>query len=230
MPHDRSGKRIVDIPVRVVHVVGRMQPGGVEMRLLERDATLRPPEFLVDVCALSGLSGSLDGEVRARGGAVFPLRLGPSFPGRFVRLLRERRYNVVHSHVRFLSGVILALAARADVPMRIAHFHSIGYGEHSTLLRRAQREALRWLIDRYATDIVACSEGIMSANWRPDWHRESRCRVLYNGVDPGRLERAADAIGVRAELAFRSRPHSTRTSEMCCQSRTTAGSSTSSPS
>ena len=31
-----SGKRIVDIPVRVVHVVGRMQPGGVEMRLLER--------------------------------------------------------------------------------------------------------------------------------------------------------------------------------------------------
>ena len=77
------------------------------------------------------------------------------------------RYNVVHSHVRFLSGVILALAARADVPMRIAHFHSIGYGEHSTLLRRAQREALRWLIDRYATDIVACSEGIASANWRP---------------------------------------------------------------
>ena len=54
----------------------------------------------------------------------------------------------------------------------------------STLLRRAQREALRWLIDRYATDIVACGEGIMSANWRPDWHRESRCRVLYSGSTP----------------------------------------------
>ena len=78
------------------------------------------------------------------------------------------------------SGVILALAARADVPMRIAHFHSIGYGEHSTLLRRAQREALRWLIDRYATDIVACSEGIMSANWRPTG-TASHAGVLYGG-------------------------------------------------
>jgi glycosyltransferase involved in cell wall biosynthesis len=202
MPPTGPGERIVDIPVRVVHVVGRMQPGGVEMRLLDVMRTLRPPEFLVDVCALSGLSGSLDGEVRARGGTVFPLRLGPSFPGRFVRLLRERRYNVVHSHVRFSSGVILALAARADVPIRIAHFHGIGYREYSTLLRRAQREAQRLLIDRYATDIVACSEGIMNAIWRPDWHRESRCRVLYNGIDPGRLERAADAIGVRAELGI----------------------------
>jgi glycosyltransferase involved in cell wall biosynthesis len=97
---------------------------------------------------------------------------------------------------------MLALAARADVPMRIAHFHSIGYGEYKTLVRRAQREALRWLIDRYATDIVASGEGIMNAIWRQDWQRESRCRVVYDGVDPGRFERADDAIGVRAELGI----------------------------
>jgi glycosyltransferase involved in cell wall biosynthesis len=182
--------------------MGRMQPGGVEMRLIDLMRALRPPEFLVDVCTLSGLSGSLDGEVRACGGTIFPLRLGPSFPGRFVRLLREGRYEVVHSHVRFASGVILALAARADVPMRIAHFHSMGYGESSTFLRRAQRAGLLWLIDRYATDIVASGEWIMNAMWRPDWHRESRCRVMYNGLDPARLERASDAIGVRAELGI----------------------------
>jgi glycosyltransferase involved in cell wall biosynthesis len=186
----------------VLHVLGRMQPGGVEMRLLDLMRTLRPAEFLVDVCALSGLSGSLDGEVRARGGTVFPLRLGPSFPGRFVRLLRERRYDVVHSHVRFASGVFLGLATRANVPMRIAHFHSMGYGDDSTLLRRAKRDGLRWFIDRYATDIVASSEGIMNAIWRPDWHRESRCRVVYDGIDPGRFERPADAIGLRAELGI----------------------------
>jgi glycosyltransferase involved in cell wall biosynthesis len=189
----------VDIPVRVLHVVGRMEPGGIEMRLLDLMRILRPPEFLVDVCALSGF-GSLDGEVRAREGTVFPLQLGPSFPGRFARLLAERRYDVVHSHVRFVSGLILVLAARAGVPMRIAHFHSMCYGEGSTL--RALRSGLRWLIDRYATDIVTSSESIMNAMWRPDWHCESRCRVMYNGVDPGRFEQAADAIGVRAELGI----------------------------
>jgi glycosyltransferase involved in cell wall biosynthesis len=171
------------------------------MRLLDVMRTLRPPEFVVDVCALSGLSGSLDDEVRACGGTVFPLRLGPFFPRRFVRLLRERRYDVVHSHVRFSSGVFLALAARAGVPIRIAQFHSMGYGADSTWLRRARRDGLRWLIDRYATDIVASGEWIMNAMWRPDWHRESRCRVVYNGIDPGRLEQAG-AIGVRADLGI----------------------------
>jgi glycosyltransferase involved in cell wall biosynthesis len=179
-----------------------MEPGGIEMRLLDLMRFLRPPEFLVDVCTLSRSSGSLDGEVRAHGGTVFPFRLGASFPGSLVRLFRQRHYDVVHSHVRFVSGVVLALAARAGVPMRIAHFHSMGYGEGSTLLRRAQRDGLLWLIDRYATDIVASGEWIMSAMWRPDWHRESRCRVVYDGVDPARFERAADVIGVRAELGI----------------------------
>jgi glycosyltransferase involved in cell wall biosynthesis len=187
--------------VRVLHVVGRMEPGGIEMRLLDLMRILHPPEFLIEVCALSGF-GSLDDEVRARGGTVFPLRLGPSFPGRFVKLLGDRRYDVVHSHVRLVSGLILVLAARADVPIRIANFHSMAYGERSTFLRRAQRYGLRWLIDRYATDIVAPGEWIINGMWRPDWHRESRCRVLYDGVDPARFERPADAIGVRAELGI----------------------------
>jgi hypothetical protein len=34
----------------------------------------------------------------------------PDFPLRLYRLLRERRYDVVHSHVHYFSGVILALA------------------------------------------------------------------------------------------------------------------------
>ncbi len=99
------------------------------MRLLETISALGPSEVRVDVCALSGLEGSLDAQVRACGGTVIPVALtSPSFPFRFMQLLHRERYSVVHSNVIYATGGILALAAAAGVPVRIAQFHAMGDG------------------------------------------------------------------------------------------------------
>ena len=181
---------------------GRMQPGGAEVRFLELVKHLCPEEFRVDVCALSGLAGSLDTEVRAHGGDVIPLPLDGRFPGRFRRMLRRGRYRVVHSHVLYTSGAILALAASAGVPMRIAHFRAMHDGRRPTLRRHVQRSVMRWLIDRFATDIVACGEGAMDAVWRAGWRTDPRCRVIYNSVDSARFAGRVDRNGVRADLGI----------------------------
>jgi hypothetical protein len=111
-----------------------MQPGGVEFRLLELMANLPRTDFRVDVCALSGLPGDLDADVRRLGGEVIPLRLlDARFPGRFARMLREGAYHVVHSNVSYSSGLLLALAARSKVPVRIAHFHNTHESRPDTL-------------------------------------------------------------------------------------------------
>lgn len=185
---------------RVLHIVGRMQPGGAEMRLLEIMRGLCPSEFQVDVCALSGLEGSLDTQVRACGGTVVPVGLNLLFPLRFIHLLRRERYSVVHSHVLHATGGILALAAAAGVPVRIAHFHAMGDGHSSTRRRRLQRKLMRQLIDRYATDIIGCGEGAMNAIWRADWQSDPRCRVVYDAVDPTRFMLTADRHRIRADL------------------------------
>jgi len=60
----------------------------------------------------------------------------------------------------------------------------------------------RW-IEKYATAILAVSEGAMKA-WNPNWQRDSRCRVIYNGIRT-RPDAAADAKwSVRSELGI---PH-----------------------
>ena len=60
---------------RVLHVLGRMQPGGVEMRLLESMGDSARHDFRVDVCALSGWRDRWTIAFSALGGTVTPLRL-----------------------------------------------------------------------------------------------------------------------------------------------------------
>jgi glycosyltransferase involved in cell wall biosynthesis len=177
-----------------------MRPGGAEMRLLDLMSRLSPPEFFVDVCALSGLAGSLDAAVHACGGRVIPLRLDAHFPVRFLRLLREGRYDVVHSHVRYTSGAILALAALADRPVRIAHIHNTDDGRRRTLRRQFQQLVLRHLIDRYATHIIGCGESAMNAAWQAGWRSDPRCQVIYDAIDLDRFQVPHEREGVRAEL------------------------------
>ena len=187
-------------PIRVLHVFGRMQPGGAETRTLEIMSRMSPAEYCADVCALSGLTGSLDDRVRALGGDVIPIRLNAGFPRRFLSLLRRDPYDVVHSHVLYTSGLVLALAAAARVPMRVAHFRAMHDGHHSTLRRLAQRALMRRLIDRYATDIVACGVGAMDAVWRKGWRSDPRCQIIYNAVDPARFASPGGGDQVRADL------------------------------
>jgi glycosyltransferase involved in cell wall biosynthesis len=192
---------IRDSRIRVLHVLGRMQRGGTEMRLLEVLRRLCPGEFHADVCALSGLPGVLDEAVRDCGGSVIPLPLNSAFPARFTRLLRRGRYAVVHSHVLHASGGVLALAAGSGVPVRIAHFRAMHDGRASTARRRAYRRIMLSLIDRCATDIVGCGEGAMNAIWRAGWRSDARCRIVYNAVDSARFS-GADVACARQHLGI----------------------------
>lgn len=169
--------------VRILHIFGRMNRGGAEMRTLDIMRHIDRQQFRLDFCALTGLPGVLDDEIRSLGGEVHYCGLGWSFPWRFRNLLHQHRYDVVHSHVHYASGFMLGLSRSAGVPGRIAHFRSTS-DDHATSLRRTlQRKVMRHLIDRYATHILSVSQGAMITAWGTDWQTDRRCRVMYNGLD-----------------------------------------------
>lgn len=185
---------------RVLHVFGAMDRGGAELRTVEIMRRVDPALVVQEFATLSGRAGTLDDEIRALGGAVHPCRLDAGFAPRFVRLIRARRIDVVHSHVFLTSGLMLALARAAGVRWRIAHFRSTSDGQPSTLRRRAYRAGMRQLLDATATDLLGVSAASLAAGWSPAWQRDPRCRVIYNGVDPVRLADVVDDGRVRAEL------------------------------
>jgi len=185
-----------------MHVFGSTNRGGAEMRTLELMRAVDRTRVETEFCALSGQVGSLTDEIVTLGGAVHPCKLDLGFGPRFVRLIRERAIDVVHSHVYLTSGLILAVARVAGVRHRIAHFRSTSDGRRDTIGRRGYRGLMRQLLDRNATDILGVSEGSLRAAWSPRWADDPRCRVIYGGVDPARFEVPDAAASIRAELGL----------------------------
>lgn len=184
--------------IRVLHVFGRMQRGGAEMRTIEVTRSLRPLGFICDVVALSGLAGELDVEVEALGGRVHLCRRTFGWRRRLCRILRSGGYAVVHSHVHLYSGVLLREAARCGIPIRIAHFRSSGDGMGDNVLRRCYRWWMTRLIDRHATAILSVSRSALTAAWpRPS---DVRCQVIYSGLDLSVFSRAIDVMALRERI------------------------------
>jgi glycosyltransferase involved in cell wall biosynthesis len=174
--------------LRVLHVFGQMSRGGAELRTIELAESFHGERVRSDFLVLSGLDGPLDERVRAAGGDVIKCRLDARFPSRLYRLLRERRYDVVHSHVHYFSGVILTLARLAGTPGRIAHFQTaVVNDKEETIWRRAQLATCRRLIQFAATDLLAVGVGAMHGAWSPEWKSDPRCRVVYSGLPAERL-------------------------------------------
>lgn len=192
---------------KVLHVFGRMNRGGAEMRTLDIMRSLDPSEYQLDFCVLSGLPGDLDDEIARLGGSVHFCKMDFAFPFRFIKLLRYGRFHAVHSHVLFVSGYVLFLAWMSGIPTRIAHFRTTAGGVQGGRLRAVRDAFLRLLVDRFATDIVAVSAGTMEACWGRHHHLDSRCRVIYNGVNVNFLERDGGTVSVREEFNISKKGH-----------------------
>ncbi len=173
------------------------------MRTLELLRYLDPERYDLCLCALSGVVGNFGSKVEIAGGRVVEIPYGlTGFPRHFRRLLRDERFDAVHSHMYYQSGNILRLASRCGVPIRVAHFRNSQERPRTSWRRRLEALLLRRWIHRYATDILAVSEEAMCKAWRESWRDDPRCRVVYNGLDARPYETPSDRDGVLHEFSL----------------------------
>lgn len=204
----RAKQEMDSTPVRILHVVGAMNRGGVEtwlMHVLRRIDRVRfPMDFLVHTCQ----PAAYDNEIQALGSRIIPCP-NPHQPliyaYRLKRVLQEYGpYDVLHSHVHHYSGWVLRAAHDTGVPMRIAHSHSdtSPLSDQARILRRVYLNLMRRWILRYATQGLACSKSAASALFGPRWEKDERWRVVYCGIDVTPFKKAVDRASVRAQLGI----------------------------
>lgn len=187
---------------RVLHIFGRLNRGGAELRTLD---LLRQPAchaVQLKFGTLSALPGDLDREVVLLGGEVHPCPLRWNFAWEFGRLLQRLQIDAVHSHVQLFSGFILGCAARVGIPTRIAHFRSVSSGHPASWRRCLQNAGMRRALDRWATLILGNGEASLSHGWNSRWPEDPRCAVLHNGLDAHPFRQLADPAAVRAEFGW----------------------------
>ena len=190
----------------VAHVLGSVDRGGVEMRMLEVARALREDGPKLSMVTLTGREGSLAQDFKSAGASILPMPLSsPVFAYTFVRFLRKNRIKVVHSHVHLASGFILALAALGGARIRIANFSSDGRSRsEQSLLTRSKYALMRYLLNLFATDIIGIAPSTLTVAWNKGWEDDPRCRVLMTGFDLDKFTGAGSA-GFPAELGIE--PH-----------------------
>jgi glycosyltransferase involved in cell wall biosynthesis len=194
-------------PRRILHVTGALNRGGIQISLLHMlksiDRVRYPMDFLV--FAERGLYAD---EIERLGSRVFlcPRRNVIAFARDFTRILRENGpYDVVHSHVHYFNGLILFLAAKSRVPLRIAHARN-DWREarrEQALTRRIYKVSMRRLIGRYSTLRIAISSPAADDLFGPGWRGDMATLVIPTARDLAPFaNQSCDVKRVRASLGI----------------------------
>lgn len=195
-------------PVRILHVVGALNRGGVETWLMHVLRHIDRNRFRMDFLVHTAQPAAYDDEARALGARIIPC-LSPAQPlqygRRFKQILRQHGpYDVLHSHVHHFSGYTLRLAAQAGVPARVAHSHNDTVAAESAAspARRAYLALMKRWVQHYATTGLACSKLAAAALFGPTWEQNQRLRLLYYGIDLTPFRAPVDPAACRAELGL----------------------------
>ncbi len=166
---------------RVLHILGILNRGGAEFRTLEFIMRNRNTDAEYDVVLLSGVKGVLDKEfAEVIGGQIHYIKLNRAFFPAYIKLLRTRKYDVIHSHVLMVSSIFLMIAWFLGVKTRVAQLHSTG-SKNVPLSRSIRDFFLRRILLMFSTDIIPVSESVAKAIYGENWRNHKKIEVVYSG-------------------------------------------------
>ena len=143
---------------RILQVVTYMGRGGIESMLMNYYHHMDREKIQFDFLVHRVFRADFDNEIEALGGHIY--RIPPmnpvsgSYRKSLTNFFREHPYRVVHCHLNYMSGIVLAAAKRAGVPVRIAHAHTASM---TAGWKQAVRRLSKYLIPATATQLLACS-------------------------------------------------------------------------
>ena len=191
-------------PVRVLHVFAALDSGGVSNFVMNLYREMDTDKIQFDFALTAGYKALYDDEVVSRGGRIFYFDTSRSIPSNLYAILRrEGPFHAVHSHLFFYSGLVLAEARLAGVPVRIAHAHNAHTGESRSVLRLFYERGMQYLTRLNATHLLGCSEKACLYVFGRGIIRDPRTRVVPDGIDCKRF--AFDPVvreNVRAEYGL----------------------------
>jgi glycosyltransferase involved in cell wall biosynthesis len=195
-------------PVRILHVVGGMNRGGVETWLMHVLRNIDRDKYKMDFMVHTTEPCAYDDEIRALGSKIIPCP-NPRRPLAYARQFRDLYkehgpYDVVHSHVHHFSGFVLWLAKREQVPVRIAHSHNDTLSSESaaSAQRRSYLSLTEYLVRRNASKGLACSKKAARALYGAEWKSDARWRLLLYGIDLHPFKEPTEPATLRASLGL----------------------------
>lgn len=151
--------------IKVLMVAGDMHVGGIQNQLMHLARNADKNIYQIDFTS-SKQDAFYRHEIESLGGKFILIpsmnwRRARAYCRAMFRVMRDGKYDIVHSHELFHSGITLWIAEKAGVPCRFVHAHNWcdddGTGKKRSLVRSVYNIVMRKMINRYSTNQIACS-------------------------------------------------------------------------
>lgn len=171
-------------PLKILHVIGGMVRGGAENWLMSLLQNCDKSKLQMDICVTTTEKQIQDDDVLNLGCNLYscPLHSKTKFEKSFKKLLIEKQYDVVHSHLWLFSGVIMKIACKCNVPVRITYSHTAKKNPPN-ISRFLYKIYMQHLISKYATHKLGCSSEAMPEVFGKNWEKQRNCKVLYCSIN-----------------------------------------------
>ncbi len=177
--------------IKVLVVTATMNAGGLENQLMHLLRNADKEKFQIDFTSKVENSYYRK-EIDSLGAKYYVLpemnkRNILSYFRTMVKIMKDGKYDVVHSNELFHSGVVLLAAFFAGVKCRIAHCHSIYDLDDITAkrstIRKIYSSVMRWLVLRFSNVQIGCSTAAGEFLFGKRAVKKDTYHLLFNSVD-----------------------------------------------
>lgn len=169
--------------IRILHVVTHMNRGGLETMIMNYYKNIDREKIQFDFLVHRREKADYDDEILEMGGKIYRISKLNPFNRKYKTELekffaRHKEYKIVHVHQDCLSSIILKVAKKYGVDVRIAHSHTSNQDKD---IKYPIKMIYRYFIPKYATHLMACSNS--AGEWM---FRGAEFELVNNAIDSKR--------------------------------------------
>ncbi len=199
---------------RILHILDSLSMGGAETWLMEVLKFFAKNNLAqMDFLATGGKQGVFDEEALRLGARIHYIPYGRAhlagFARDFRRLLRTGRYDAIHDHGDYASGLHFLFGLGCLPPVRVTHIHNpwlhieANYGVSN--VRRFTARTGKFLVKNLATHVCGTSKDALEQyGFPPTVEGRPKSTVLHCGFDVERFSapRDTDRAALRQEFGW----------------------------
>ena len=180
----------MDKKVKVLYFVDRMRHGGIQQLAVEIAKHISK-DIQMDFMVLNdGQTYPLENTIKKLGYNLYKIDAWVYKPTDYINYYQKideffkehHDYKIVHINTSSKNFLILKIAKRYKIPVRIAHSHNIGF-QSKNKVQILMGNMFKPLLKKYATDYFACSR--LAGEWLFGKKNveEGKVKIIHNAVD-----------------------------------------------
>lgn len=179
-------------PIRILHIVGRMDRGGIETMIMNLYRNIDRNKVQFDFLAHYGREAAYNEEIRALGGRIYEMpalkdethvyywRLFEYMTALNKFFKEHQEYKIIHGHMTNTAAIYMPIAKKYGVTCRIAHSHNT---RGKAGLSGIVTDILQKPVYKNATDWFACSKAAAFWFYPKKAVEAGKVTVLANAVN-----------------------------------------------